>query len=361
MAKSTKQVEEILENGLSNLTADDAPIVTETFIPVQNETLDLKKTNTQEETELKTLLNQPEKPLRERNASISEASESIQKSNEIPSGFIFPEKVIIKPRSKKNRLGLERTKENFMRIPGTKFRFEPDVVGNSYVTGLEKLTSKQIQDLQLELGKTLNDDFYADLTFSFDGSNPEGYNMNLSKAYNKVVYLAMCVSKTIAETESEILNGTKPFAEFYIYNLEREAEILEEQQTLMRRMNNVYDDCNDYKKRQIGKIMNINVWTLSDRVVRTLLWKKLTDEPNARLRKKTQETFLKIAAWNDETLNTYCEVLDGIKYNFIRKTASNDYSYDGEVIGSTLESVITKLREDPNLRSSLKLKLETKR
>lgn len=309
-------------------------------------------------------LNQPLTP-RFVNRKVSQLSEAPvaefieQKLPEKPKDEIFiPTKVILKPYSPGNfRLGLEKTKEGFMRLPGTGYRWEPSRKGNTYQTGLQYISKQKREELQVELGKELNSEFYAEMTYTMDGSNPHGHHMDLTKAWEMIVYLAMLDSHLIANNKLEKTNGKRPEADWFIEDLEAEAEIESKESDKFIEVTKLFAELSDQKKMHFAKIMKISVRGLSPKVASNLLWKKIADN-KALDYQKTLDKFIQMNKWSDEKINILGELEDAIAYNVIRRNAAGDYVYGDEVLGSTLEQVQSKLLQgDGGLRSVIKSKL----
>jgi hypothetical protein len=274
------------------------------------------------------------------------------------STFQFPERVILKPiQQQKFRLGLENTKEGFLRVPGVKYTWEPSIVGNAHKTGLDRLSSAQIAQLEAGIGRKLDSDFYTELSYRMDASNPNGHHMDLSRATEKIVYLAMLESHLIAEGLIQKQNGSKPEAEWYIENLEAEAEMKQKEHDKFRQVFMAYENMSDRKKVAFAKIMNVAVRGLSPAVAATKLWEMLLEKKTGY--QKVWARFIDMASWGDDKINVFEEVKDAIASNLIRKNAAQDYIYGEEVLGSTEDQVISKLLQNENagLRVAIKSKL----
>lgn len=277
--------------------------------------------------------------------------------------FLMPDKVLILPISPGIfRLGLESTKEKFLRLPGTSYTWEPTKRGNKYQTGLNRISQAKVMELQKELGYTLNDEFYETLSYKLDGSNPNGHILDLNTARNIVIYLAMTQSHLIAESKIEARNGSKPEAEWYIENKEADAESEAADIDKMTKAIQEFGGISHAKKRAICKIFQINVFGVSDKVVNTYLWKKITDKPTGAETapgKRPVDRFLDILTWSDEKINVYEEVEDAIARNILRRNSANDWMYADENLGSTKEQVISKLLmgENQGLRAAIQGKI----
>lgn len=275
--------------------------------------------------------------------------------------FNFPEKVLLKPISLgRNRLGLENTKEGFLRMPGTKFTWEPTMVGKLHKTGLWRLTDEEVKRLELQLGQSLDFDFYSELSYRMDASNPNGHHMSLERAHEKVVYLAMLDSHLIAQGLHEKQNGKKPQAEWYMENLEAEAELLSREKDLFTEMFSAYNAFSERKRMAAAKILEVPVRGLPPKVADNLLWKKLSAKEIGY--QKLWQRFIDISKWSDEKINVFEEVADGIAGNIIRKNSAQDFIYGDDVLGSTRDQVISKLlmNENAGLRQSIRAKLSVR-
>jgi hypothetical protein len=259
------------------------------------------------------------------------------------------------------RLGMEKTKEQFMAIPGTSYRWEPDIVGNTFKTGLQYISKERRDALALALGHKLDAEFYQEMTYVMDGSNPHGHHMDLTLPKNMVIYLAMLDSKLIAGTKMEKQNGTKPEADWYIENADAEAEYDSKNKDLFMEVMKVYAEMSIEKKANVAKVMGIAVRGLSPKVADNKLWAKLADTKD-KLYIKTLTKFKDIAKWTDEKINIYAEIEDAIALNIIRKNAAQDFVYGDEVLGSTKEQVQSKMLDGTKggLRASIQAKLSVK-
>lgn len=270
----------------------------------------------------------------------------------------IPNKVIVKPYSPGNfRLGLEKTTEGYLRLPGTGYRWEPSRKGNTYITGLKYISKEKRDELEENLGKTLDSNFYAEMTYVMDGSNPHGHHMDLTKAWEMVVYLAMLDSHLIANGKLEKTDGRKPEADWYIENQEAEAEFESKGKDKFLEVTKLYSNLSNEKKTAFCKIFKIAVRGLSSNVADNLLWKKITANTAADYQ-KTLDKFIDMCKWGDDKVNILAELEDAIALNVIRRNAASDYVYGDEVLGSTLEQVQSKLLQgDGGLRAVIKAKL----
>lgn len=310
-------------------------------------------------------LNQPLTP-RFINRKVGQLSEAPatqfieEKLPEKPKDELYiPTKVILKPYSPGNfRLGLEKTKEGFMRLPGTGYRWEPSRKGNTYMTGLRFISKQRREELQNELGKELDTNFYAEMTYTMDGSNPHGHHMDLTKPFELVVYLAMLESHLIANNKLEKHNGKRPDADWFIEDLEAEAEIESVESDKLLKVTGIFAALSEAKKMNFAKILKISVRGLTPKVASNLLWKKLIIENKAVDYQKTLSKFIDMNSWSDEKVNILAELEDAIALNVIRRNAAGDYVYGDEVLGSTVEQVQSKLLQgDGGLRGVIKAKL----
>lgn len=297
----------------------------------------------------------PEKP-QEPETSVRQASSTQITQTDV---FQFPPKVILKPISaQKFRLGLENTTEGFLKVPGTKYTYEPSIVGKNHKTGLHRLNRAQIAQLEEGIGSALDSDFYSELSYRMDASNPNGHHMDLSRPLEKIVYLTMLESHLVAQGLVQKQNGQKPEAEWYIENLDAEAEIEFKEQDRFRKVFGLYTEISDRKKVAFAKIFNLPVRGLSPKVADTKLWNLLLDKKQINY-KKILDRFIEMCAWSDEKVNVYEEVKDAIAGNIIRRNGAQDYIYGEDVLGATEEHVIGKLllNENAGVRMSIKHKL----
>lgn len=277
--------------------------------------------------------------------------------------IVIPKEIILMPYSTGHfRLGMEKTKEMFMRIPGTSYRWEPDIVGNTYKTGLQYISKKRRDELSLALGRKLDADFYQEMTYVMDGSNPHGHHMDLTQPKNLVIYLAMLDSKLIARTRMEKQTGNKPEADWYIDNPDAEAEFDNKNKDLFKEVFSLYSDMSIEKRSNVAKVMGLPVRGLSPKVADVKLWNKLIENKDKNYT-KTLTHFKSVATWSDEKINIYSEIEDAIALNIIRRNAAQDYVYGDEILGSTKEQVQSKMLDGTkgNLRLSIKEKLVTKK
>jgi hypothetical protein len=284
--------------------------------------------------------------------------QSNQTVNVITEEFI-PDKVKLMPYAPgKFRLGLEQTKENYMRLPGTSYRWEPSKIGNTYKTGLHFISPERQAKLARELGHVLNDEFYAEMTYVIDGSNPYGHHMDLTKPRELVVYLAMLESHLVGANKLEKGTGKKPEADWYIENLEAEAEAESLDKDKFLEVTRIYAEMSNEKKAAFGRVLQLPVRGVSPKVADNMLWKKLTDNKQVDY-KKTLDKFLAASQWSNEKLNIYAELEDAIAFNIIRRNNAQDYVYGDDILGSTKEQVLSKLLQGENsgLRSIIKSKL----
>lgn len=276
-----------------------------------------------------------------------------------PKPITIPEKVIVKPYvSKDFRLGLERTKENFVRVPGTIYRWAPTKVGDIYKTGLEYISDKKKIQLERALGKKLDNYFYADITYVMDGSNPNGHHMDLTDPFELVIYLAFIDSDLVATSKQQIATGKKPFAEWYIENDEVEAEEQEKERDDTISIIETYQQLSNPKRAAYCKLLGINVYGVSPKVASAKLWEALQEKGKKGIINKKK--FLQVSEWSDEKIAVSEEVEDAIVNNILRRNSAQDWLYGQEIIGSSKEQVVSKLMssENSSLRIAIKNALE---
>lgn len=281
---------------------------------------------------------------------------------DLPEDPIYiPVKVKLIPYSTGNfRLGLEKTTENFMRLPGCNYRWAPDKKGNRFLTGLQFISAEKQAWLETEMGVSLNDEFYGDLDYLMDGSSPHGVTLDLRKPRELVIYLAMLDSKLVARTRTDKAKGLKPEADWYIEDLEAEAEIDSAERDKFLNVTKKYGDLSNDKKMNICKLFMLPVRGLSPKVADAQLWKKLTDNKDKNYQ-KTLDRFLEIVGWSDTKLNIAAELEDAIALNVIRRNGAQDFVYGEDNLGSTKDQVLSKLLQgDGSLRNSIVQKLTTR-
>lgn len=271
----------------------------------------------------------------------------------------IPDRIIVKPiQLKEFKLGLEKTKEKFVRLPGVRYRWAPSKKGNTYLTGLHHIPMAKRVALEKAIGRELNDEYYADLTYIMDGSNPNGHHMDLSEPTELIVYLAFIESELIATSRSQHTNGSKPFAEWYIEDNEIEAEEQEKARDKTMQVNRIYDGLTETRRSTFAKLLGINVQGVSAKVGAAKLWTLLT-EPT-RTRDKMIDRFIEISRWTDEKINVFAEVKDALSFNILRRNSAQDIIYAEQVLGATEEQVVSKLLmgENGQLRISIREKIE---
>lgn len=251
--------------------------------------------------------------------------------------------VILKPIPRSgSRLGLEKTQEQFLAMPGTNIRWSASKKGNKYLTGLDKISRTKRYELEEELGYKLDNEFYSNLSFLLDRNRQIGERLNLEDAYDYVVYLAMTESFMVASSLAEYRKtNRKPYAEFYFEDVEAEVLAEAEDMKFKDRARDIIKESSELKQRWMAKALGINVFNLSNGAVNIRLRKYLEDDPRTAVDHAKQlislwekgETFIRVSAL----------VKDAIATNVIRRTPARDYAYGEANLGATEEAAITKL------------------
>lgn len=291
---------------------------------------------------------------------MSELLEATKKKSNQIEYMTIPDRVTVKPLATKNfRLGLEKTKEKFIRVPGTKYRYAPSKVGHTYKTGLEHIPPARRTALEKALGRKLDNEFYVDLVYVMDGSNPHGHIMDLTVPFELVVYLTFLDSELVAVSKSDTVKGKKPFAEWYIENDELEAEEQEKDRDMFTQVIEIFGGLSNTRRASYCKILGISVTGLSPRVASAKLWDSIMEKGREGI--KIQKKVLDISKWSDEKIAVSEEVEDAVVYNILRKNSAQDLVYGEEILGSSKEQVVSKLMGGENgaLRMSIKNQLLT--
>lgn len=267
------------------------------------------------------------------------------------------------------RLGLENTPEKFRSIPGTTQRWAPRRVGNLYRTGLDRPEmgatpeerQAKLKALEMELGRTLDSEFYNELSIKLDPNKLSGNKLYLSKAFDFVVFLAMMDDNKVANGYEEYANGTKPEAEWYIENKEAEAEKLASSRSQQIKATNTFGTLSDAKKQKIAIMAGLPVLGLSPLAVENTLWEWLTIPENKKAAIHIK-LFLDWVAMGDQYINISALVKNAIAFNVIRKQASGDYFYGDTLVGTTEAEIVGKLSRvtGADLRLGIESKLQAK-
>jgi hypothetical protein len=265
-------------------------------------------------------------------------------------------------------LGLALTQEKFVSMPGTKYSWAPFKKGNTYRTGLNRVEVGATEDerrevvagLEEELGRKLDASFYNDLNVSLDRNKKAGERLNLAKAFDFVVFLAMLESPQVANGLHEKRDGTKPQAEWYVENKEAEAEKEALERTQKITVLSAFGQLSNHKKRKIAILAGVNVLGLSDMVVEGELWKWIDKAPSPKEEQRRIGLFIFWVKSGDTYIDIAAMVEEAILFNVIRLDSAKDYRYGDNLLGATKEEITERLTAPRNseLRMGIKSRVE---
>lgn len=232
------------------------------------------------------------------------------------------------------RLGLSDQPENFMRMPGTKYTWVPSRVGNKYLTGLTPEEERHYSDL---LGYSLDNksEFWMNLKYELT-EVPLGIKLNLKVPREYVIYKAMTVSDLIANSLQEQRSGQKPNAEWYIENLEAEAEEKAKLADLKLEAYKRFSEISDDKKKDLAKILGLKPQGLTKKAAASKLFDFLEDTKGGL---QNIKSFLTSSKLSDTEIAVASLVDDAIQYNIIKLNKAKDYQYGDLIFGSKSQTI----------------------
>lgn len=268
---------------------------------------------------------------------MSEELELVEKE-EVKSATV----VTIRPIPKAGkRLGLSDQPENFMRMPGTKYTWVPSRRGNTYLTGLTK-EEEQIYGNKLGYDLSNKSDFWMNLRFELK-EVPLGIKLNLNNAREYVVYKAMTASELIATSLQEQKTGDKPSAEWYIENLEAEAEEKAKMADLKLEAYKQYSNISDDRKMSLAKILGLKPQGLTKKAAAAKLFDFLEDKKQGLVNIKS---FLRSVELKDGEIAVGALFEDAVAYNIIKMNKAKDFVYGDFIFGSKGQAIAKLISPD---------------
>jgi len=250
------------------------------------------------------------------------------------------EQIIIKPLSRPKFSGISSHSKTFTVITGAQL----DQTG-LYKTGLTKEDeAKYESDLNLPKGtlSKRNSDFWGTLDIRLFNDKPTYFS--IASPLDEIKYKVILQHSLIANNEMEILNN--PMVGFYIEDLESKAKVEEIGLNLEFEAMQILMDSTIEDKRGLLKVYpnTKGVDTFSETMVKTELMKRVKENPK-RFIELSQDPDLKVRILIEDLLNSGKLIKKGSFYN-----------YEGEVIGSSIESAISYFKDLKN--QSVKLVAE---
>lgn len=227
------------------------------------------------------------------------------------------------------------------------FSVEGAQLGKSgYKTGLTKDEEKEFEKaLGLKEGAlnksfTINSEGRPDsywgtvLNMSIPRDRP--YFLNVNSPLDELKFKVLCQRDDIAMSEIEL--AKKPFALFYIVDEEAKAKQTEQKMNKEFEAMELLMESTAEEKKGFARLYGKNgVNELSEKVIKTYLYDKIKESP---------DMFLSMTKDNPdmETKILIAEMLE----NGILKKKGSFYNYQDEVIGNSLDAVISFLKDPKN-------------
>lgn len=266
------------------------------------------------------------------------------------------------------RLGMEKVQnEQLNLVPGVGHTFVPDMKGNEYVTGFDSRPEERTRlEKMLRVNLSATSSYWANLTFRME-DKPHGQILNFDDPVmggkNEVIYFAMLGSSIIANGYEEYRNGNKPNAEWFIEDREAEAEYTQQQMTHEIEATNVFQEISAHKKRGIAKLLGLQAWGTSDKVVSADLWKFIkAPGDDKKITGANAKRFLELTRIHDTELNVSVLVKDCMQLNILRKGRGGEFMVGDVALGASAEKVVSKLSlpQYADVREALQNQLRNK-
>lgn len=269
------------------------------------------------------------------------------------------------------RLGMEKSESQEQLMPGSAHTFQPFRIGDNFLTGLDNpkmLETKQ--RLAKILGKNLDSSslFYEELSFRMM-DRPDGQTVVMDDtelgAKHELMYYCMLASPLVANGLDEYTGGKKPHAEWYIENIEGEAENKAELINTEIEAYGLFTTMPLETKAGICKLFGIKAWGLSPTVITTTLWELIKNGDARTLNINAKEAvnkFIMYAKLPSGELRVKVLVEDAINFHVLRTNKQQDYVYGDEILGGSKDAVVDKLLNPRNsgIRQSLADKVSFK-
>lgn len=263
----------------------------------------------------------------------------------------------------KFRLNLEKQPENYMMFPGSRYRWEPQRIGQEYVTGLENLPEvREKLERHLRVSLAPDSDFYANLSFNLE-DRPKGQIMNLEDPnvgyFYQVLLYAMVSSPLIASSYEDYHTGKKPKAEWYLENKEREmlaeAEFIEKEQSAFE----LFSELSLTRRQMYATILGLEVIGLSPKAAGTALWNFLKKGEGNLKSSQAIEMFLRLNKQNDDYLVTANIVARALKSGVMRRNSNRELEFRRQPVGQSEDAAISMLMNPTNRMMLLEIQKET--
>lgn len=220
----------------------------------------------------------------------------------------------------------------------TKTAFEGAQIGkNGYKTGLtredEKYYEKELNKPNGYFGKD-NKEFWASV-LNLSLPNDKSYFFTIDSLMDEIKYKVILQHSLIANNELELAKN--PTALFFIEDKEAKAEVEEIAINYLMEAHDAFSELTIDKKKGYLKLYGKKgVEELSDRIIKTELFKKVNEDP---------KQFLLLIKNPDIDLRI--EIEDMLENGVLVKKNSY-YNFNDEVIGNTIDSVISFFKDHRN-------------
>lgn len=219
-----------------------------------------------------------------------------------------------------------------------KASFEGAQLGKSgYKTGLTEKEEREYEKLLGLVEGTLNKhSIYWATILNLSLPRDKAYYFNVGSPMDELKFKVLQQRDDVATSEIEL--AKKPQALFYIVDDEAKAKVNEvkmnkEFEAMEFLMESTADEKRSYAKLFGRKGVN----DLSDKVVKTYLYEKIKESP---------DLFLTMTK-NNPDLETKVLIAEMLEEGILTKKGSF-YNYQGEVLGNSLDSVISFLKDAKN-------------
>lgn len=257
---------------------------------------------------------------------------------------IAQRQVVIKPINRPQFSGINAHARTTVTFGGAQL----DKTG-SYKTGL---TSEEEVEFEKELNLpkgTLNKRnaaFWGTLEIRLFKDKPTYFH--IASIMDEIKYRTIVARDTVANTELE--KGKNPFAEFYIEDAEAKAKVEEVTMNYLFDAMDAFSDMTaDERKGYLKLYGKKGVENLSERIIKTELYKEMNSNP---------KKFIDFV--NDPDVAVRISIEDYLEKGLLKRKG-NHYNFENEVIGSSIESVISYFKDVKNQSIKISMDNEVKR
>lgn len=218
----------------------------------------------------------------------------------------------------------------------------------AYKTGLTPVEERAFEE-ELGLPKNhlskKNESFWGHLEFRLNNDKPTTFLVE--STMDEIRWRALINKSKIALNELEIAKN--PMALFYVEDKEAKAKVVEKKADSKLEALEIFTDMTSDERRGLLKLYGIRgAEAISDRQIKATLFEKIESDV---------DKFLEYS--KDKNLKTRIMVEDLLEKGLLSKKA-NYYVYEGESLGSSIESVVTFFNDPKNQSVKIAMTQEAK-